>query len=64
MLYLGADHGGFRLKEHLKKFLAKESSPITNLINCVSANSYSTDNAFLSSCIEEYVIVRNNTKKR
>jgi len=24
MLYLGADHGGFRLKEHLKKFLTKE----------------------------------------
>lgn len=31
MLYIAADHGGFRLKEHLKKFLAKEKITCTDL---------------------------------
>jgi ribose 5-phosphate isomerase B len=31
MLYLGADHGGFRLKEQLKKFLKKEGVKFSDL---------------------------------
>ena len=31
MLYLGTDHGGFRLKEHLKKFLTKQQVAFVDL---------------------------------
>ncbi len=31
MLYLGADHGGFRLKESIKKFLTKEKIDFVDL---------------------------------
>jgi ribose 5-phosphate isomerase B len=31
MLYIGSDHGGFRLKESLKKFLKKEGVKFTDL---------------------------------
>lgn len=40
MLYIAADHGGFELKEHIKKFLARTGHPVTD----VGAYSYvSTD---------------------
>lgn len=31
MLYIGSDHGGYQLKEHLKKFLAKGKIKIADL---------------------------------
>jgi RpiB/LacA/LacB family sugar-phosphate isomerase len=31
MLYIASDHGGFKLKEHLKKFLAKEKIAFKDL---------------------------------
>ncbi len=31
MLYIGADHGGYKLKEHLKKFLAVEKREFTDV---------------------------------
>jgi len=31
MIYIGADHRGYKLKEHLKKFLANESRAVTDL---------------------------------
>jgi RpiB/LacA/LacB family sugar-phosphate isomerase len=31
MIYIAADHGGFRLKEHLKKFLGKQKLAVTDL---------------------------------
>ncbi|MDP2630625.1 MAG: RpiB/LacA/LacB family sugar-phosphate isomerase [Candidatus Uhrbacteria bacterium] len=36
MLYIAADHGGFELKEHIKKFLARTGHPLTD----VGAHSY------------------------
>ncbi len=31
MIYIGADHGGYKLKEHLKKFLAKQKIEFRDL---------------------------------
>jgi ribose 5-phosphate isomerase B len=31
MIYIGSDHGGYKLKERLKKFLAKEKQPVRDL---------------------------------
>lgn len=31
MIYIGSDHGGFRLKENVKKFLKKEKIKVTDL---------------------------------
>lgn len=31
MIYIGADHGGYKLKEHLKKFLAKQKREVADL---------------------------------
>ncbi len=31
MIYIGADHGGYKLKEHLKKFLIKENRDFKDL---------------------------------
>jgi len=31
MLYIASDHGGFKLKEHLKKYLAKNKIAVTDL---------------------------------
>lgn len=31
MIYIGADHGGFRLKETIKKFLKKDGVKVTDL---------------------------------
>lgn len=33
MIYIGADHGGYKLKEHLKKFLAKEKYGVIDVGN-------------------------------
>lgn len=31
MIYIGADHGGFRMKEQLKKFLTKQKLDVTDV---------------------------------
>ena len=33
MIYLGSDHGGFELKEHIKKFLEKSDYEFEDLGN-------------------------------
>ncbi len=42
MIYIGADHGGFKLKEHLKKFLASEKLEFKD----VGANSFKKDDDY------------------